>query len=182
MARTAADLALALDVLAGPEDREATAYRLALPPPRHNALKDFRVLIIDTNPFLPTSAAIRGALDRLSEQLVKAGTKVARVTPLLPDWAESRRTYMLLLYSFASYGRPADYYREMEAALAKLRAENESSSALWIRGAILSHRDWLTAIVARDRLRRQWRELFRQYDVVVRIHVVKLKLYVRILA
>jgi len=35
MARTAADLALALDVLAGPEDRDATAYRLALPPPRH---------------------------------------------------------------------------------------------------------------------------------------------------
>jgi amidase len=167
MARTAADLALALDVLAGPEDREATAYRFALPPPRHNALKDFRVLIIDTNPFLPTSAAIRGALDRLSEQLVKAGTKVARVTPLLPDWAESRRTYLLLLYSFASYGRPADYYREMEAALAKLRSEDESSSALWIRGAILSHRDWLTAIVARDRLRRQWRELFRQYDVVL---------------
>jgi amidase len=64
MARTAADLALALDVLAGPEDREATAYRFALPPPRHNALKDFRVLIIDTNPFFPTAAAIRGALDR----------------------------------------------------------------------------------------------------------------------
>jgi amidase len=38
------------DVLAGPDDREAIAYRLALPPPRHNALKDFRVLMIDAVP------------------------------------------------------------------------------------------------------------------------------------
>src|SRR5436190_11003530 len=35
MARSAADLALALDVIAGPDDPQASAYRLALPPPRH---------------------------------------------------------------------------------------------------------------------------------------------------
>lgn len=167
MARTAGDLALALDVLAGPDDREAIAYRLVLSPPRHNVLKDFRVLIIDTNPFLPTSASVRGALDRLSDRLVKAGVKVVRETPLLPDPAESRRAYMLLLYSFVSFGRPADFYREMEAALAKLQPDDASQGAMWVRGANLSHRDWLTAIVARDRLRRQWRDLFREYDVVL---------------
>jgi amidase len=35
LARTAADLGLALDVLAGPDVGEATGYRLALPPARH---------------------------------------------------------------------------------------------------------------------------------------------------
>jgi amidase len=35
MARTAADLAAALDVLAGPDDNLAVAYRLLLPPARH---------------------------------------------------------------------------------------------------------------------------------------------------
>jgi amidase len=167
LARTSADLALALDVLAGPDDREAIAFRLALPSPRHNALKDFRVLMIDTNPFLPTSVPIRAALDRLADRLVKAGVKVARETPLLPDPAESRRTYMLLLYSFVSLGRPAEFYRNMEAAQAKLQPEDESSGAMLIRGTVLSHRDWLYAIVARDRLRRQWSHLFREYDVVL---------------
>jgi amidase len=38
---------------------------------------------------------------------------------------------------------------------------------MWIRGTVLSHRDWLYAIVARDRLRRQWSHLFREYDVVL---------------
>ena len=56
MARSAADLALALDILAGPdEQRDGVAYRLALPPPRHDALKDFRVLVIDEHPLLPTA-------------------------------------------------------------------------------------------------------------------------------
>jgi amidase len=167
MARTAADLRIALDVLAGPDEREATAYRLALPLPRHTALRDHRVLIIDRNPFVPTSVAVRGALDRLSDRLIKAGAKVERETPLLPDLTEIRRTYMLLLYSFVSQGRPPDFYRDMDAVLAKLRPDDESSGAMWIRGAVLSHRDWLAAIVVRDRLRRQWRDLFRQYDVVL---------------
>ena len=167
LARTTADLALALDVLAGPDDCEAIAYRLALPPPRHDSLKDFRILMIDTNPFLPTSVSVRTALDRLADRLIKAGVKVARETPLLPDPAESRRTYMLLLYSFVSLGRPAEFYRGMEAALAKLPPEDESSGAMWIRGMVLNHRDWLGAIVVRDRLRRQWSQLFREYDVVI---------------
>ena len=45
MARSAADLALALDVIAGPDDAEAIAYTLSLPPPRHTTLRDFRVLV-----------------------------------------------------------------------------------------------------------------------------------------
>jgi amidase len=55
----------------------------------------------------------------------------------------------------------------MEAALAKLRPDDESAGGMWVRGTLLSHRDWLGAIVVRDRLRRQWRDLFREYDVVL---------------
>ena len=50
MARSSADLSLLLHVIAGPDPLEAgTAYRLALPPPRHDALNDFRVLVVDTD-------------------------------------------------------------------------------------------------------------------------------------
>src|SRR5216683_1156067 len=45
MARSAADLALELDVLAGPDEMaEGIGYKLALPSPRHDNLADFRVL------------------------------------------------------------------------------------------------------------------------------------------
>src|SRR5438270_2717595 len=51
MARSAADLALALEVVAGPDElSEGIGYRLALPSPRHEGLAGFRVLVIDKHP------------------------------------------------------------------------------------------------------------------------------------
>ena len=85
MAGSAADLALALDVIAGPdEERAGIGYRLALRcRPACNS-KNFRVLVIDTHPLRPTASAVRTALGRLSERLAHAGVKVARASPLLP--------------------------------------------------------------------------------------------------
>jgi len=54
MARSAADLSLVMDVIAGPdEERAGIGYRLALPAARHAVLQDFRVLVIDEHPLLP---------------------------------------------------------------------------------------------------------------------------------
>jgi amidase len=45
MARSACELLLGLEVIAGPDEEvSATAYRLALPPARHESLEGFRVL------------------------------------------------------------------------------------------------------------------------------------------
>src|ERR1700720_4718740 len=66
MARSAADLALELEVLAGPDElMEGVGYKLALPPPRHDKLADFRVLVIDTHPLCPTASSIKAALNGL---------------------------------------------------------------------------------------------------------------------
>src|SRR6516225_5634299 len=46
MARSAADLALELSVLAGPDPlTEGVGYKLALPPPRYARLADFHLLV-----------------------------------------------------------------------------------------------------------------------------------------
>jgi amidase len=103
MARSAADLALALDVIAGPDEMwEGIAYKLALPPPRHDKLADFRVLVIDTNPLCPTAASIRLALDTLADRLAKAGCQVSRANPKMPDLGRTIRNYAELLLAFYS--------------------------------------------------------------------------------
>src|SRR5437660_6901321 len=79
MARSAADLSLLLDVMAGPDPLEAgVAYRLALPPPRHNQLKSFRVLVIDSDPILPVNKEIRDAIEKLAGSLARSGVSVSR--------------------------------------------------------------------------------------------------------
>jgi len=168
MARDAADLALALDMIAGPDEaRGGIAYRLALPAARHDELKSYRVLVVDTHPLLPTATEVRTALDGLSQRLVKAGAKVSHESPLLPDLAESARLYMRLLQAFLAARWPADHYRQMESAAAALKSEDKSLAAERTRGSVLSHRDWIGADAARASLQQQWSELFREWDVVL---------------
>ena len=79
MARTAADLELALDVLAGPDEEEAVGWRLDLPPPRRKSLADYRVLMLTHHPLAATEAEIVSALETLAGRLEpRAGSSHAR--------------------------------------------------------------------------------------------------------
>ncbi len=168
MARGAADLSLLLDVMAGPDPLEAgKAYRLALPAARHTALKDFRVLLIDTDPVLPTDQAVRGTLETLAGNLAKAGVKVERQSRLLPDFAASSRLYMRMLMSFLAASFAPEIYTSAKAAADALPAGDTSLAAERLRGIALSHRDWVIADGGRTRLRAQWRELFKTFDAVI---------------
>jgi amidase len=168
MARCALDLSLLLDVVAGPDPLEAgTAYKLALPPPRHGELKDFRVLLIDTDPVMPTNSEVRAAIDRLAAYLGKAGVKVERESPLLPDFAASTRLFMRMLLSFLAIGFTPEVYAGAVAAAASLPPDDMSLRAGRLRGIALSHRDWLMAEGMRGQLRAQWRALFKSFDAVI---------------
>jgi amidase len=168
MATTAADLALALNVIAGlDEERGGIAYRLALPPARHGNLRDFRVLVIDCHPLMPIDNAVRTAIARLSDWLAKAGVRIAHSSALLPDLAASARLYMGLLASSKAAGLPPEQYQAAQHQAAILASDDNSLAATRTRGAVMSHRDWIAADVARAQLQQQWRLLFQDYDVVL---------------
>jgi amidase len=168
MARCALDLSLLLDVIAGPDPLEAgTAYRLGLPPPRHRELQNFRVLLIDSDPVMPTNAVVRAAIDRLAANLGKAGVKIERQSPILPDFAASSRLYMRMLLSFIAAGFTPEICADAKAAAANLAADDISLAAERLRGIALSHRDRVMAEGARGRLRAQWRALFKTFDAVI---------------
>jgi amidase len=168
MARSAADLALALDVIGGPEEtRAGIAYRLDLPAPRHQHLTDFRVLILDDHPLLPAGAAVRCALHDLAQRLAKVGVKVGLESPFVPDRSASARLYMRLLMAALSERWPDEQYREAQAAATTLAADDTSLKAERSRGVVLSHREWTNDDRARIKLQQQWSELFREWDVVL---------------
>src|SRR6202011_5575465 len=98
MARSAADLARELAIVAGPDElAEGVGYKLALPPPRHDKLADFRVLVIDAHPLCATAPGVRTTLAELAERLAKLGCQVLRTSPKLPHLAETSRIYRQLL-------------------------------------------------------------------------------------
>jgi amidase len=168
MARSAKDLSLLLDVIAEPDPLEAgKAYHLALPSARHDEMKTFRVLLIDTDPVMPTSTAVRAAIERLAVNLGKAGVAVTRQSPLLPDFGASTRLYMRLLLSFLAASFQPEIYAGAVTAAATLSPDDMTLGAERLRGIALSHRDWVIADGGRARLRAQWRELFKSFDAVI---------------
>jgi amidase len=165
MARCAADLALGLEVLAGPDEMtDGIGYRLALPPARHQTLRDFRVLVINTHPLCPTARSIGGALDRLAERLDQSGCAVSRASPSLPDLASATRLYVELLLAFFSADTPAEVRQFAAKALSPF---DDSLAAYRLRGLAMSHPDWVHANRRRAGLRVQWQSLFRDFDVLL---------------
>ena len=167
MARSAPDLSLALDVLAGPDDAEDLAYRLALPPSRHAELKHFRVLVLDEHPLLPLSDAVRTALHRFAGNLERAGCKIGWKSPLLPDLERCAHTFTHLLLSFFGADMPAADYEHLKKELAHLPATHRAPETTELRALVSTHRDWISMDRLRLGIEHQWQQLFRQWDVVV---------------
>ncbi len=168
MARTAKDLETLLDAIAGPDELEnGVAYRLALPPPRHHRLADFRVLALDSHPLSPTEASVASAIGELANKLEKAGASVWRQTELLPDPVSSAKLYMRLLMATLAARWPAEAQAQLRAGAAKLDPSDASLRAERLRGACLSFPEWTADHYKRLGLRARWRALFAKFDAVI---------------
>jgi amidase len=168
MARGAADLALALSVVAGPDElTDGIGYKLALPPPRRDRLADFRILIVDQHPLCPTAANVRGPLNGLADKLGEAGCTVLRDSPKLPDLAQTGRVYRVLLSAFFSADLTPEQQQRVEAGMKVLAPDDHSLAAEQLRGLTISHPDWIRQSRIRNGLRARWQALFQEIDVLL---------------
>jgi amidase len=165
MARGAADLALALDVIAGPDDADAIAYSLSLPPPRHAKLREFRVLMVDEHPLVALSSEVQAMMRNVADGLERSGCRFARGSALLPDLDVTARAFVHLLMAFFGADMPDADYQGIKAAVAHMPPADPAAAEL--RGLVSSHRDWIGMDRARLGIVHQWRALFREWDVVV---------------
>jgi len=129
VARSAADLLLALDTVVGPDYADATAYHLHLPPPRADSLRAFRVLVVDEHPLIPTATSIRTALSDIARQLEKAGCKVGRTSPVLPDFAALSTLFTELLMAFFSADMPEQHHDAAIETAKLLRGSRDFTTA-----------------------------------------------------
>ncbi|MER7750592.1 amidase [Kitasatospora sp. NPDC097643] len=168
MARTARDLTLLLDVMAGPDPlTRGVAYELSLPPARHERLRDFRVLVLEEHPLIPTGSAVRAGVNRVADALVDGGARVARHSALLPDLAEAATLYTRFLFSGSTAHFPVEATEQLRTRAAGLSPDDQSLDAARLRGMVLSHLDWIEANNGRELHRHGWRQLFAEFDAVV---------------
>ncbi len=144
IARGADDLALLLDVLAGPDADRALAWRLELPAPRRSEPSDFRVGVWLEDPSMPIDrdelAILRHAADALSD----AG---ARVEETHPD---------------VTFVEQRDLFHDLIVPAISPSFDEETAEA-----ASGSHLGWLRKDKHRARLRALWAAWFEEYDALL---------------
>ena len=165
IARSGEDLELALRILAGADVGEDAAWQLALPRPRGERLKDYRVAILPPVPWVPMDAEISASLDRIEASLTRLGGRVQRAQPAeMGDWREHYRLYRRLLCAVMASRVPA----AERAHWAKLQREiGEEFAQAAAEGTEASVADYFGWLMEREKFRAAWRKFFLDWDVLL---------------
>jgi amidase len=166
MARSAGDLAVALGVMAGPDEIDS-AWRLDLPKSPIKSFKGLRVAIMAEHEICPVSAEITASLTELGKFLKKSGAKVGMTARPEIDAARAYENYLLLLNAALSARMPDKVLDRMRQMLAAADPADRSPALMTARGNTIEHRLWLRENEERARMRAAWAEFFKSYDVLI---------------
>ena len=167
LARTPEDLALALDVIAGPSAMDAPGWHLDLPAPRRSALQDFRVAVMLDDPNCAVDRAITDRIQRVADRLARLGARVDdRVRPDL-DTARAFRLFLQLLRAITTASLPAESFEQARRDAAALAPDDDSYLARVARATVQPYRDWFLADEERWQMRVRWAAFFEEWDVLL---------------
>jgi amidase len=141
LARDARDLALALDILAGPNGDDAKAWTLRMPAARHTRLKDFRIGYVVDDPVAPIASDVRTVYESLISKLSKTGATIQEGWPAGVDLRGVSETYGFLLMSLVT----ADFTGKKPSKF--------------------DHARWLRETMQRLAFRAVWQKYFESVDV-----------------
>ena len=143
IARSADDLELLLDVLAGPPPELRPAWRIDLPPATATVAAELRVAVWFDDPAHPIHREYRSLLQRAADSLADDGAKVEEARPRV-DAEEQRGLFSAMILSAIVQSFPDELHD--------------------LAGP---HAAWLANARRRAELQRTWAEWFTDYDVLL---------------
>jgi amidase len=167
LARSAEDLRLALDIMAGPTEREARGWQLRLAAPDVSAIRGLRVAIWATDEMAPVASEIEASAMRLGEVLAESGAIVSYTARPDIDPRKSHHVYLSLMTATMASGQPASEIEKIMAFVDTLDPSDTSTQAVNARAAVMSHREWIRHNFRREKLRRAWDAFFDDWDVLI---------------
>jgi amidase len=166
LARSAQDLSLGLDAIAGGDPMQDVGS-VSLPPPRAMRLADLRIAVWSSEPGQETDAETTVHIDALADFLEREGAQVGRTARPEFNVTEAFHLYSRLLAAALSGRADAAELERMRTAKGRLSPDDMSADAVFIRTVDMTHREWLRLNEQRFRLRRVWGEFFRAWDVLL---------------
>ena len=163
LARSAEDLTLAMDVVAGAAPLVAPGWKLELPRPNGRRLSDYRIAIWPTDSLAPVSAEIADRVQQVGDRLAALGATVSDTARPNIDVEDSFQTYLQLANAVATSGAPEEAFQAMQQQAGQIARDDNSLDAVALRGAVQFHRDWHRSNNKRELWRMAWREFFEQW-------------------
>lgn len=163
LARTAKDLTLLFDVVAGPDHFENTAWRLDLPSPRGTQLKDFKVGVLASVMDIPCSHETIKKLEALTRLLQEHGVETRDAEPGI-DFVQFFADYMRILNLMTSQAEPRE---QREAQAKEFRARGDQFGGAIADGLTQDAHAFMATVNRRQFAQYQWREYFKTVDVII---------------
>ncbi len=167
LARTAKDLKITLDVMAGPDETEGVAWHLKLPSATKHRLGDFKVAVMLSEPSSDVDQEMVDVLQALIDKLAAAGATIDDTARPDIDWSRAHELYILLLRAATSSRMAPDIIEAQKKEAETLNPDDKSYYARMLRANSMSHSEWLRLDNERAHLRRRWADFFREYDLLL---------------
>ena len=166
LTRSAEDLDLFLDVLAGANGLDAKAWRLEMPPPRFESLQRCRVGVLKLPAWIAVEQSILDARQELADGLARRGASVREVdlSGSFGDLTQYYRQYLTSLQCVLGGATPP---HARAKAAAKMRTYDDTFLAAVADGLEGSAALLIEMLEAGQRYRRQWETVFREIDVLL---------------
>ena len=161
LARSAADLRAALEVLGGPDGDDARAWRWTLPPARGARLRDYRIGFVLDDPRAPVVPVERDVLSVAVESFRKAGAQLDEGFPPGLDVDQQYEAYLTILYAHFTEPLRPDQVEGMRQIAAN---QDGSYRARYARAVTAPDALLGTMETRRRRARGIWQEYFRAHD------------------
>ncbi|MFT5194320.1 MAG: amidase [Cellvibrionaceae bacterium] len=171
LGRSADDLALALNILAGPEPLKSPGWKLELPKARHKKLADFRVAVWLDDKECAVDSEIVEMLNMTALAIRQAGAKVTEAKPA--GHKEILSIYYTLLSAIVGSSLPNPIFQMFanmdDDGISEYLAQNKlpENYRAQVKGRAVSHRQWMGANERRARIQYRCKEFFNDYDVLL---------------
>jgi amidase len=164
LARSAADLALALKLTASPDALSARGLAYRLPPPP-KSVKGLRVAVWLDEAMAPVDDSVKARVEAAARALGKAGAKLDFKARPAFDPAQAHAVYGMLLQANMAARRP-DYEQLVEQSK-RLAPDDRSDHAIALRASTASYREVFAAQQQREALRWAWHDFFGRFDALL---------------
>ena len=167
LARSAVDLEIALDVMAGSGNPQNAAWTLKLKPARHRRIADFRIAVMTAAEGFDVDDDYQACLNDIADKLEKSGAKVSRdARPDIPI-GYAYEIYILLLRAATSGALNDAQLERFRKIVATADPDDKSYLTLMARAGTLPHKEWLRVNNERCLMALKWQEFFTDYDILI---------------